>query len=67
LAYRAARDYEANLRIIEKRLVAAADRNGDYSDMVASVALDVVRTNMIRGLMRAQIEAGDHMTFWVRR
>ena len=30
-------------------------------------ALDIVRTHMVRGLMRAQLEAGTAMTFWVRR
>ena len=67
LAYRAALDYEQALRRIESSLVAAAIRDDRSSEAVRSMALDIVRTFMVRGLMRAQVEAGDHMTFWVRR
>lgn len=67
LAYRAALDYEQALRSIESSLVAAAVKEDRSSEAVRSMALDVVRTFMVRGLMRAQLEAGDHMTFWVRR
>ena len=67
LAYKAAKDYELGLRRIEVQLVAAAERDGRFSDSVRHVAIDVVRTWMVRGLMRAQVEAGAHMPFWVRR
>lgn len=67
LAYKAAKDFERTLRRIETELVAATDKDNRFSDSVRNVAVDVVRTFMIRGLMRAQVEAGEHMTFWVRR
>lgn len=67
LAYKAAKDYELALRRIERELVAATDKDNRFSEGARSVALDVVRTHMVRGLMRAQIEAGTSMTFWARR
>ncbi len=67
LAYRAAKDYERALRRIETQLVAATDKDNRFSEEVRSMALDIVRTHMVRGLMRAQLEAGTAMTFWVRR
>lgn len=67
LAYRAALDYEQALRRIESSLVAAVVRDGRLSEQVRTLALDIVRTHMVRGLMRAQLEAGTAMTFWVAR
>lgn len=64
LAYRAAKDYERALRQIETHLVSATDNGG--SQAVRDVAIDVVRTHMVRGLLLAQIEAGDKLAFWVR-
>ena len=66
LAYQAAKDYELALRRVENELVTAVT-NGRFSQSVKDVALDVIRTHMARGLMRAQLEAGDHMAFWVQR
>lgn len=67
LAYKAAKDYELALRRIETELVAATDKDVGVSEVARSMALDIVRTHMVRGLMRAQIEAGTSMTFWARR
>ncbi len=67
LAYRAAKDYELALRRIESSLVAATDGDSRLSDSVRNVAIDIVRTHMVRGLLRAQSTSGDHMAFWVQR
>lgn len=67
LAYKAAKDYELALRRIETQLVAATDKDNRFSEEVRNVAVDVTRTWMIRGLLRAQLEAGTALTFWVRR
>lgn len=66
-AYDAAVKYEEHLRHIERSLVAAASRGQFHGDSVFEMTLDIVRTFMVRGLMQAQLEAGDHMAFWVRR
>mgnify|MGYP001176593625 CR=1 FL=1 len=67
LAYRVAKDYEEALRRIESHLAAATNKDGRFSKAVGDVALDVIRTHMIRGLLQAQQEAGDRLTFWVHR
>ena len=65
LAYAAAQEYELTLRRIETALVVAANQQGGLTEAVQTVALDIVRTHLVRGLLRAQREAGEHMTFWV--
>ncbi len=55
------------LRRIERELVDATDKDNRFSQAVRSMATDIVRTHMVRGLMQAQLEAGTAMTFWVRR
>ena len=67
LAYKAAQDYELALRRVESGLVAAATRGDGFSESVRNLAVDIVRTHMWRGLMRAQLEAGTSSTFWVQR
>lgn len=67
LAYQASKNYESALRRIESQLVSATGADDGFSEAVSSMTLDIVRTYMCRGLMRAQLEAGDHTTFWVRR
>lgn len=67
LAYKAAQDYARALRRIERELVAATEKDTRFGEGVRSLAIDIVRTHMTRGLMRAQLEAGTAMTFWVRR
>ena len=67
LAYQAAQDYARALRSIERELVAATDKDTRFSEAVRSLAVDITRTHMVRGLLRAQSESGDHMAFWVQR
>lgn len=67
LAYRAARDFVLALRRIEQVLVVAAQKGRAFDESVTAVTVDVVRTHMIRGLMRAQLETGGQLTFWARR
>ena len=66
-AYKAAKDYELALRRIETQLVAATGKDNRFSEEVRRMALDIVRSFMCRGLLKAQAEAGDHAAFWVRR
>jgi hypothetical protein len=64
LAYRAALDYEAALRDIEAQLARAALSGWSASDQVEEHALDIIRRHMLRGLYRAQVEAGESAVFW---
>jgi hypothetical protein len=64
LAYRAALDYEAALRDIETRLAQAALSGWSASDQVHEHGLDIIRRHMLRGLYRAQVEAGESVVFW---
>lgn len=67
LAYRAARDYEAALRRVESQLATSALTGWMASDRVQEHALDIIRRHMLRGLWRAQLEAGDNAVFWRSR
>jgi hypothetical protein len=64
LAYRAALDFEQALRRIESHLAASALAGWNASDRVEEQALDIIRRHMVRGLYRAQLEAGESAVFW---
>jgi hypothetical protein len=67
LAYRSAMDHVADLHRIENTLVASVARDWDYSGPGTVHALDIIRTFMSRGLIRANLEIGDRDAFWVPR
>jgi hypothetical protein len=67
LAYRSAMDHVADLHRIENTLVASVARDWDYSGPGRVHALDIIRTYMSRGLIRASYEIGDRAAFWVPR
>ena len=64
LAYRSAMDHVAALRDIESSLAAAATTGWRASDPVMVEVLDIIRTFMGRGLMRAAVDTGDRPDFW---
>jgi len=67
LAYRSAMDHVADLHRIENTLVASIAGDWDYSGPGTVHALDIIRTFMSRGLIRANLEIGDRAAFWVPR
>lgn len=67
LGYRSAIDHVLALRDIESTLIAAGLARWTPHDTSTAEATDLVRTFMVRGLIRAQAETGDRATYWVPR
>ena len=67
LAYRSAMGHVRELRRIENALANAAQPGRKSSGQVRDYTLDIIRTHMCRGLIRAQQETGDHPDYWRRR